>query len=348
MVHWLKQCLAGNPSPRSKFLLAAMAMMLLAHPILADSDIRALHDGVVVAPEQGLLYMMTPAGGIEGVNLETGEVSWYTEEAAKPLALAGDLLIAQAEPETKGLLPIVSLDTRKAGAAEQVMRVRLPKGVRALIDDGLGKSFRAWADADGAKASVMWKSSSQLPSGASPEIVDPSVAPVVDASSAKAAPAQRFSTMVRHEGAFQLDLASGSMQETTANKALDMTRYPLRELSADKSVSTADGRQFLSIDGRHVLVSERQTDGGIQNRYQWTIFDRASGEQLGQMTNRVSAAPFLVSGKGLIYVSHPASYLQDGQWTDKALALRSIDLLSGTERWSRQLRDTQYTGPFPQ
>ena len=348
MVHWLKPCLAGILSPRSKFILVTMAMMLLAHPVLANSETRALHDGVVVAPEQGLLYMMTPAGSIEGVDLETGAVSWHTEEAAKPLALAGDLLIAQAEPEIRGLLPIVSLDTRKAGAAERVVRARLPKDVRARIDDGLGKSFRAWANADGAKASVMWNSSSESPSGTSPGIVDPSIEPVTDASAAKAAPIQRADSVVRQEGAFQLDLASGSLQETTARKAQEMAHHSLRELSADKGVSTVVGRQFLSIDGHHVLVSERQTDGEIQNRYQWTIFDRASGEQLGQVANRVAAAPFLVAGKGLIYVSHPVSYFQEGRWTDTALALRSIDLLSGAERWSRPLRDTQYHGPLPQ
>lgn len=353
MVRWLKQCLVGNPSTRSKFAPALMSAVLisaaLAYPALADSDtgVRALHDGVLVAPEHGLVYMMTPDGGIDGINLDTGVVSWRTEEAAKPLALAGDLLIAQAEPDVKGYLPIVSLDTRKAGGAQMVARIALPSTVRARIDDGLGKSFRTWVTADGHLASIVWNSSVESPSGTSPDIVNPTISPAMDASSV-APTERRVNTAVRHEGAVQLDLISGRSQEVANSRARVQTLHPLRELSADKGLTGVAGRQFLSIDGRHVLVSERQAGGEIHERYRWTLFELATGEQLGQVSNRVSAAPFLVAGKGLIYTSSPVSYHQEGRWVDSNLTLRSVDLVSGVERWSHELRDTQYRGPFPQ
>ena len=79
-----------------------------------------LRPGVVVDPAGGVAYLMRPGGGIEKVSLTSGELLWTTQEAAKPLALFGDLLIAQVDGTAAAdALEIVLLDAQQGGERRQ-------------------------------------------------------------------------------------------------------------------------------------------------------------------------------------------------------------------------------------
>src|SRR5215203_3122330 len=80
-------------------LLPLLAILLLPGAALGQSPGHgvALQEGVVIAPRLGLAYVMHPGGGIDAVDLASGALRWRSDRAAKPLALSGDRLIAQAE-----------------------------------------------------------------------------------------------------------------------------------------------------------------------------------------------------------------------------------------------------------
>ena len=243
------------------FMLAAS---IATWPAFAEAGSPSLHDGVVVSPAHGVVYVMAPGGGIDGVDLETGSLVWHTSEAARPLALAGDRLIAQAEPDMKGWLPVVTFDTRKAGTVASRARIALPKDVRALIDDGLGKAFRVWADVAGTSEVLLsWSSTRDRLTGISPNVVDPTLPPLVDVTAA-VVPAKSRVTSVRHSGAALLSLASGRVEETLANKARLAPRLALRELATSEGPADVSGRRFTSIDAQHVLISARQAGGSLE------------------------------------------------------------------------------------
>ena len=61
-------------------------------------------------PAAAKLYMMNERGGIDRVSVTSGELLWSSTEAAKPLVLYGDLLVAQVESATANRLEIVLLD----------------------------------------------------------------------------------------------------------------------------------------------------------------------------------------------------------------------------------------------
>jgi hypothetical protein len=58
-------------------------------------------------------------------------------------------------------------------------------------------------------------------------------------------------------------------------------------------------------------------------------------------------SPFVVVGNRLIHVAQPTTRREGSKVIDQPLRLRAVDLATGQEIWSRELRSTAYNGPFP-
>src|SRR5687767_2413840 len=84
------------------FLFALVLVPGLAlgqpRPIRPASDSAALiHDGALLSPRHGLVYVMRPRGGIDALDLASGRLRWHSDGAARPVGLVEDRLVAQAE-----------------------------------------------------------------------------------------------------------------------------------------------------------------------------------------------------------------------------------------------------------
>jgi hypothetical protein len=293
----------------------------------------ALLDGAVVSPRHGLAYVMRPGGGIDALELASGKVRWHSDGAAKPIAMVQNRLVAQAENGAAKQLELVVLDAR-TGAARESTRVPLPAGVKASVVDVPGGSFRVRADSADSQLVVRWESSGAaagdpargyLPAdgeGQSPSVASGEA--LVDFSASKA-----------------------RVQPLTAAASAAPERPALQELFTP-AIAAAGGQQWLSADGRHVLVSERAelTEFSL-NRHQWTIYERASGARLGSMPSLLTAAPFLVVGRTLYHASPPHAMQQAGRLVERPTSLRAVDLTNGAELWNAEVRDSAFRGPFP-
>ena len=123
-------------SARSLFLVTLLAALLLPSVSVAQRSVDAVAvQNAVVAPRLGLAFVMKTGGGIEALDLASGAVRWRSDKAARPLALAGDRLVAQAEPGSAGSLALVLLDTRN-GAARSSTRVPIDAAVTATALGG--------------------------------------------------------------------------------------------------------------------------------------------------------------------------------------------------------------------
>lgn len=288
----------------------------------------ALRDGVLVEPGRSTLYLMSPEGAVEAVDVALGEVRWRSAEAARPLALAGGRLIAQAEPGTAGELRLVLLDAG-SGRLRDGEVVPLPAGARATVDDGLGRSFSAHAQAAGERATVWWSFTRRVVRGTAPEPGEP-------------AEETSFS------GAVRVDAGAGTVRSLAAGEVPAEPVAPPPDLGPGERIEAVAGRQFRSADGRHVLVSERIGDDRTWANYRWTVFERAGGTRVGAVERPVSYAPFLVAGTRLIVESRPSvRRTAEEEWLEEPLEIRALDLVSGVELWRRPLRDTSYRGPMP-
>jgi hypothetical protein len=295
----------------------------------------ALLEGVVISPRQGVAYVMR-SGGIDAVNLATGKLRWRSDKAAKPLALVGDRLIAQADSKGRKGLDLVALDAR-SGAVRDSVRIPLPAGVVASVVDTPAGSFRVRTNSTASELMVSWEATGVgVAAQGYVESVDDGQAP--DAG------------LQAVTGEAVLDMTSKALtikaEPSIRLAEASAVRSAIEELSSP-AVAGIEGRQFLSADGRHVLVTETVEAGSSLYRHRWTMYERASGARLGTVPALVSATPFVVIGTTL-YHSVPAHTVRkDGKLVEHPTSLRAVNLKTGVESWKMAVLETAFRGPFP-
>lgn len=327
----------------SQVALTALAAALIALPASGDGVL--IGDRVLVDTDRGTAFVMSADGGLDAIDLGLGQLQWRTESAAKPLLLDGDRLLAQDEPGPTGALRVVTLD---AGSSSVLGRaeVDLPDGVRGDIDDRPFTSFRTRATRQGDSAMIWWSKSSTT--AVSPVAPGPNegIAPGGGTAALAELPAKKG--FERLEGVAQMDWSSGQTKALAieAVKASAPGAAALSELTGADRLERA-GRQFLSVDGHHVLISARvPATRSVWGQYRWTVVDRASGADLGTVTHHAAVAPFLVFDGRLVYVSEPRMMRQGDDFVREPLQLRAVELASGVEVWNHKVRNTDFAGPF--
>lgn len=336
--------LGGRMMPK-KIVRSGWALALLAVLVPGISAAQpgggaaaALHDGVVVDLAKGAAYVSSPQGGIDAIQLSTGNVMWKTRDAAKPLLIKNGALLAQGRPGANGELSLVTLDTRQ-GAARSRVEVALPSGVRANVLDGPSQSFRAEAFMAADKSVVVtWSAEDRSLQGMVPAPED-GLAPEKSAAVAASGP---------RRGAVQVDMAQGRAVPMAYEKAQGLRGSALAVRAEGirvRGLGTTT-RELTSLDGQHVLKSERSPEGGLWTPYRWTVTDKA-GRVIGTANAPVSLTPFVVSGSRILYVAMPSVRKEGDKRVEQPLRLVSMDLLSGTDVWTSEVVDSSYRGPFP-
>ena len=297
----------------------------------------ALLDGVVISPRQGFAYVMR-SGGIDALNLASGKVSWRSDKAAKPLALVGDRLIAQVDGRRGKALELVALDAR-SGAARDTVRIPLPDGVVATVVDTPAGSFRVRAESAASDLVVRWEATG----------VGASAQGYMPAEDEGQAPSGALSFV---SGEAVLNMASPALTlksepSVRLAQSASLVRPALEELSAP-AVAGIEGRQLLSADGRHVLVTEPVDSADFTlYRHRWTLYERSSGTRLGSVPAMVSATPFVVVGTTLYHTVPAHAVRRDGKFVESPATLRAVNLKAGVEAWKTALLESDFRGPFP-
>lgn len=304
-----------------------LAIFLAASAFAAPAkEGAALRDGVVVDTARSVAYVMHPQGGIQALDLRRGTVLWRSTAGERPLALAGNRLVAQALPGADGELRIVALDVR-GGALSSQGAFRMPEGVRAEVAESLRQIFHVAAVPSHDGVLIAWETETLT---SRPARRNQQLRQVLGAEAASRSTKQ---------GTVLFDPRAGRM---TA-QARQVVRPALaRSLSAPSVVEN----RFSSADGRHALTS-RLVDDASALPYQWTISDARTGAVLGSLRSEASMAPFAVAGGRLIHVAPPTIRLEEGKMVERPLRIRAVDLATGREAWRREIRDTAWRGPVP-
>ena len=290
-----------------------------------------LRPGIVIDPAANIVYAMTPEG-VAAIDLASGAKRWTTSSAAKPLALTSNRLISQVEPKIRtNELELAVLDTTEKGAIAARGVTELPSFVRVAIGQTLEGRFESEARPQANSAIVSWRFEGQALRG----LVKEPESGTSDAVS----PAQRSA-----EGAVQMDLATGAVSPTAADAA---TRPPARRwiLETNEKISgaAAGATQYESADGRHILASERIADDKTWAKYRWTVYEKGTNKRVGQFKTHLAFTPFVVRDSLLIYETTP--YVRGG--SAEPAKLRGVNLATGQESWSVEVRELEFRGPFP-
>lgn len=309
-----------------------ITFLCLVIPAIAAAQQRvALREGLIIHPTRAEGYVMVP-GGVAAVDLISGAVLWQSDAAANPLALSGNTLVSQAEPDTfPNRLELVALDVEQRGAVRARNSIALPPGVLVSIGEWPLGIFTATGRAAGGAVIVTWQYVPQKLRGRDHD---------VEGNRAAAASAARLPI----QGAVRMDVVTGAMtrMENAPMTPPASSSWALPRRSRLSSASSK-ARQFESADQRHVLASERVADDREFRKYRWTIFDAATGTRLGETRSHVAFAPFVVRDNVLVFDTTP--YAVAGGGTEPA-KLRGVDLATGAERWSLPVREVVYRGPM--
>lgn len=326
-------------------LSSLSVLILIALPGLAREGIRPaaprpggsaataaglLRDGVVLDPERGALYAMAPGGGIVAIRTVDGAVLWESREGARPLTLAGPVLVVEDEGAPRATsLRLTLLDVAARGRLLGRIEAPLAAPTRTLVDDGLGAGFRMQATAGPTGAVALWQAARREVPGALPAGAEGPAALAVEAS----------------VGGFALDLP-GRTATPIEVAAFPEPRY-LREVP-EAARLPGSGPQYLSADGRTVAASERVARDPEWNRYRWSVREAATGRVVGTFDHFTAIAPFVVDASTLVLETRPFQRRTPaGSYLRQPLSLRGIDLETGREIWARPIRDVTYYGPFP-
>jgi hypothetical protein len=306
--------------------------------------------GVIVDRARGVVYAMAPDDAIEAIDIASGEVTWRSTDAAKPLIASGDRVLALQLPGgSSSHLGVVSL-AADTGAIAATCDSGGPPGVTLAIDDQLGANYSSQGLIAGGNTYVVWSYNTHYAGGAAPS------------------PEREAASRTSGGGVLAADPATGCLSATDDDPMAQLglrsdPDNPRRSLlgagagAASLEVVTRDGASVLVVargdsvtievpadaghslypaisgDLRHVLAVEHRPDTGSQPVYRWTLIDLDAGSRVAQFDLPHSAGPFVVAGERLVM-----SY--GGR-------VQAVDIAAGADAWHRPLRQTGYRGPYP-
>jgi hypothetical protein len=365
---------AGRTVPTT-FLLALLFCLgvwlqpIHAIPQGASGQAFEFVPGVVVDPSGDRVFLMSPERSIDAVSLATGALLWNSDEAAKPLGMHGDLLIAQVESASG--LEVALLDPSRSGTRQQTIQIELPNGLFSRVDDSVGHSFEALATVRSGTPILSWHSRARYTGGVAPDPGDALVQEESSSYSLDFAAGRALSIdptdFVETEPSLPPNVrtwsnsAAASLPATRAGGILAGTeiragreRIVLKRWDANSGAPLSDVELFSgphilelpSVDGSHLLISERIAPGDFEE-YEWSIFSLATGERIGQVRHHQSHAPFYVLGQTVLYEARPFGRLVADEWQDEPRKLHAVLFGSGATVWEMPLRDTSYKGQVP-
>ena len=292
-----------------------------------------LREGVVVNLVSKQAYVMNPKGGIDAIDLARGDSIWHSDQAAKPLALIGDRLIAQIEPKGDNTLEVAILNVQNRGERLSESSTKLPAEIKVTIDDTLKSSFHTYARAVGGNVYLFWN-----------YMVYPTREELEEEQIKEKKTVQ--SSAKSNSGALRIN-QSGEISSVSARQVPAAAAKRPPDLSGKERLAGIAGRQFISEDGNYILSSESIADNTVWDKYRWNIYERATSKRIGEIKNFQSYAPFLVFDNQIIFQTAPYSRQTEKGQIDEPLKIRALNLQTGQELWSWEVRDTAYRGPTP-
>jgi hypothetical protein len=316
-------------------------------------------------------YVPNAGGGIDALDLETGQVLWTSPQATKPLAVAGRRLVAQA-PETgkANSVRIVVLDvTQKGKRVLQSDPVVFPDWV--VVGTAHGRSFASAGRLHQGDLLLRWRAGAFYAGGAAPppevlrrarksaagvarvsldtgrvEMLAPDKVPAPAAvklpeglEKVAARPhwngfeqEKRVHVAGSHAVAPDVEFAGGKQK-------LVLRRWQLSDGKALAPVTLLEGKALrveVGSDGGTVLVHQSLTRQALPpGDYAWWAFSLETGERVAKFPYEEGTVTATVLGPRAYYlVQVPSRGGRPDPFT-LARALKAVDLKSGKLLWER-------------
>ncbi len=369
----------------SRYFMVAIATGLLTYmpTIFAQQTTQgfALAPGVIIDEDNDIAYTMSPKGVIDALELTKGEIIWTSGAAAKPVAIRGEQLIAQAEPEDKATKLVLMALNREDGKA--INEASIDIGEIVTIDDTRDHQFHIGSEFTNTnKGLIVWRyhyyklsgpeadlenqselfGALEVRENAAIQTIENGGSPLASGKPPYALPRlsrpvseqpEKDQTIIDVDSGLRFRIDGGKVENQTRALKADALQGGLF-LSANAvdeeftSVHRIPGQQFAeSIDKQNIVASEFTGRLESAQPYRWTVYQRNPLSVVATFQSRTSLAPFYVSDQHVIYIRQPYQQREDGVLNTYPLALVAHDINSGAITWEHTLRNTMYRGPIP-
>jgi hypothetical protein len=339
------------------FIIALFAFPSVAifvapvHSSTGESDAFQLSNGVVVNLKKKEAYVMTPQGHVAALSIADGSSVWQSPQTAKPLALAGNVLLSQqASSKQTNQFSVLGLDIGKSGRQLFSKIVDLPPGVNASLERTPGSFFLTNAVASAQGAAVAWEYAELAHGGARPGGPESIVG--TPAKSGSLAPIAPGTTGVEvsaiTKGAFRVNFTSGKVTTLPSSEVPPPSHFDSTPTPGRSDASTSGSEQFKSADGRYTLTSRKIASDATWDKYLWSVFDESTHAAVGQLKSHLRISPFFVTDSKIVYEDGPYQRREaSGEVVSAPRELRAVDLATGAVVWTQPLQDTNRPGSLP-
>ncbi|GIX32503.1 MAG: hypothetical protein KatS3mg125_0459 [Lysobacterales bacterium] len=314
---------------RTTFLSLCLAASIA--PLAQGEPFHTIAPGIILEDARGRIYLMDRVGRTRALELGTGSVLWRSSEAAMPLGLLGDVLVALDGRKGLGGMRLLALDPRD-GALRAERDVPMPTEIRARTRPGIADRFEMIAVPNGSSLELRWHYQRRSVRGA----------PAVNEESFAAA------EVLSRAGAFSVSwdgamMAIGENVNLPPDSAAFSIRIPAEALRTGQEAPL----QRLSADGSTVMISEPGAPSGHGPVFRWRILGR-DGSFLGELLSHYGSAPFVVREGLLLYRRNPLLLVgENGGLIEQGSRLIAWDLATASERWAVEVSELAYFGPAP-
>jgi hypothetical protein len=307
-------------------------------------------------------FLANPAGGLDAVDLATGDLLWDTKDACWPLLAADDRLFACAR-ETRNSFRVVVLDlTHKGKRLLESAAVVLPDWVD--LEETTSRPIAARARLEKDRLTVEWEARADGPprrTAGGQATVDVETGAVETAAADKPfkptpapLPKELEKAVVRWQGpAGDGRAAALVLDEADGRQTLSLWTWDAAGDKVGPSKELLAGRRLLAlatVDERYLLLRDAAAagDAGAEERKAagWTVFAVDSGERTAQ-------APYEVGTQAAAVVGPHAFFLTAGPLKapiDKPFVqprvLKAVDLSSGKALWERPVKGKPCAPPL--
>ena len=303
-------------------------------------------DGILIDPRNSTIVLMRPVdeanqGSVESVNIVSGETQWRSADGEKPLDINSGRVIAQAWADEQNGFKLSVLNGQTG--QELVSQTQsLVGATHCSIDETSDGTFMAMARSTGENEVVSWHFNKRILQGIRPGVLE-SLPEAEPAAAGENLAPNRIGTS---SGTLQFDLRTGELQPLNVAAPSPAMAAMAVDSVEEFQLDGVEGDQAVTLDGGHVVASILVGDDTVFEKYKLSIHDKATGERVG-VINSHTALPRLYVNNDRIIVLHDAhSRTEEGKMTDVPMTLLAFSM-DGNEVWSREVRDTEFRGPYP-
>ena len=365
-----------------RLFVCCLVLVPASSSIFADddpSDQPVFLPGGAAAPDGKTGYVTNPKGGIDAINLESGELLWETKDASRALAAFPKGLAAWAlVPGKANSVRILVFDS-KGKRQRESDPVVFPDWVSVSLT--YGRSFAAQAEIVKGDLLLSWEAHAFYAGGARPppEVVkaakkDASGTARINLETGKV---EMLKAMVATGPALPKELEKvtsrqywiGSTWETRPlavgntlaaleqqalpgeKQRLLLQRWDLKTGKALDKTVLLEGKELwprVQPDRRYVFVHQALVKEQLPaGDYAWWIFSLQTGKQVGKVPFEPSGQEMGVIGPRVFFVVPGAAKRPPGFPMLQPRSLRALDLATGKTLWERPIEPQRRLLPLP-